>query len=202
MTIDSELETWREVWIHPSEVSEQPSSFDIRRALQRKEFRLRALHLLEFAWALFLLGFSFAVARRYPTTEMFVWALVIWTATLTATAYSVWNWRSLWLAERKSTSEYVRIYERHCVAGLRQIRFGYCFLAANLVIVIPWVSWRFFRSGDAVPLSLMAYLISMGLVAGLTVGYLFWFSRSRRNRLRELEQLRRYKEVLSEEKGS
>jgi hypothetical protein len=48
----------------------------------------------------------------------------------------------------------------------------------------------------------MAYLISMGLVAGLTVGYLFWFSSSRRNLLRELEQLRKYKEILSEEEES
>jgi hypothetical protein len=202
MTTDSELETWREVWQCPSEVSEQPGSFDISRALRRMEFRLRAVRLLEFAFALFLLGFSFAVARRYPTTEMFVWALVIWIATLTATGHSIWNWRSLWLAELKSTSEYVRIYEKHCAAGLRQISFGYWFLAVNLAIVIPWISWRFFRSGDAIRLSLIAYLISMGLVAGLTVGYLLWFSTSRRNRLRELEQLRRYKEILSEEKAS
>ena len=202
MTVDSELETWREAWKHPSEASEQPSSFDIRRALERQEFRLRALHLLQLAWALFLLGFSFAVARRYPTTEMFVWALVIWSATLVAAGYSIWNWRCLWLAERKSASEYVQVYEKHCVAGLRHIRFGYCLLAVNLAIVIPWISWRFFRSGDAVALSLTAYLISMGLVAGLTVGYLFRFSRSRRNRLRELEQLRRYKEILSGEKQS
>jgi hypothetical protein len=66
--------------------------------------------------------------------------------------------------------------------------------------MIPWIPWRFFRSGDAGHLSLMDYLISMGLVAGLTIGYLFWFSSSRRNRLRELEQLRRYKEILSKEK--
>jgi hypothetical protein len=202
VTTDSELEILREVWQHASGASEQPDIFDISRALRRKEFRLRALHFLQYAWALFLLGFSFVIARRYPTTEMFVWALVIWIATLTATGYSIWNWRSLWLAERKSTSEYVRIYEKHCLAGLREIRFGYCFLAVNLSIVIPWVSWRFFRSGDAVHLSLMAYLISMGLVTGLTLGYLFWFSRSRKSRLRELEQLKRYKEILNEGKES
>jgi hypothetical protein len=193
MTGDSEMETWRDIWKCPRESSGQPGILDIRREVRRKEFRLRALHLLEFAWALFLLAFSYAVAQRYPSTGMLLWALVIWVLTLLAAGYSLWNWRLLWTAETKPASEYAQIYEKYCVAGLRHIRFGYYLLSVNLAIAIPWISWKFFRSGR------VTYMISLGLIAGLTAGYLFWFSRSRRNRLRELEQLRQYRKSLEED---
>ena len=199
MNIDAELENWREVWHRPTEITERLDKFDIRTAVKRKELRLKVLHTLAYAWALFLLGFSFKIARSVHTTEMYVWAVVIWASTLGATAYSIWNWRSLWRAEQKSASEYVRTYQRHCVAGLRQVRFGYYFLAVSLAITVPWLSWKFFRSSPGKELSLCAYLVSMGVVAGLTVAYLLWFRRSRRNRLRELEQLRQYEKILNEE---
>jgi len=172
---------------------------DIRREVRRNEFRLRALHVLEFAWALFLLAFSYVVAQRYPSRGMLLWALVIWVLTLLAAGYSLWNWRLLWTAEIRSAREYAQTYEKYCVAGLRHIRFGYCLLAVNLAIAIPWISWKFFRSGRTGHFGIVAYMISIGLIAGLTAGYLFWFSRSRRNRLRELEQLRHYRKSLEEE---
>ena len=179
MNSDAELETWREAWQHPAENSAQPGSFDMRREVRRKEFRLRLKLLFGLAWALFLLGFSYVVARRYPSIEMFLWALVIWISTVAITGYSFWNWRSLWTAERKPACEYVQIYEKHCLAGLREIRFGYSFLAVNLAIVVPWISWRYFRSASNDQFGLTAYLISMGLVAGLAAAYLIWFPRSR-----------------------
>jgi hypothetical protein len=195
---DSEMETWREAWKCPEETPGQPGILDIRREVRRKEFRLRALHLLEFAWALFLLAFSYVVAQRYPSRGTLLWALVIWVLTVLAAGYSLWNWRLLWTAETRSAREYAQIYEKYCVAGLRHIRFGCYLLAANLAIAIPWISWKFFRSGPG-QFGIGTYAISLGLIAGITAGYLFWFSRSRRNRLRELEQLRQYRRSLEEE---
>ena len=199
MTSDSEMETWREAWKAPEGPSGQPGILDMRREVRRKEFRLRALHLLEFVSALVLLAFSFLVVQRYPSTEMVLWAVVIWILTLLAAGYSFWNWRLLWTAERRSAREYAQIYEKYCVAGLRHIRFGFCLLAVNLAIAIPWISWKFFRSARTSHFGIVAYLISIGLIAGLAAGYVFWFSRSRRNRLRELEQLRQYRKSLEEE---
>ena len=198
MTGDSEMETWRKAWKCPEETSRQPGILDMRREVRRKEFRLRTLHLFEFAWALFLLAFSYVVVQRYPSRGMLLWALVIWVLTLLAAGYSLWNWRLLWTAETRSAREYAQTYEKYCVAGLRHIRFGYCLLAVNLAIAIPWISWKFFRSGPG-HFGIGTYVISLGLIAGLTTGYLFWFSRSRRNRLRELEQLREYRKSLEEE---
>jgi membrane protease YdiL (CAAX protease family) len=199
MTGDVELETWREEWQHPGENSGQSGNFNIHREVRRKKFRLRLKLFLGFTWAIFLMGFSYFVARRYSSTEMFLWALVVWLSTLAITGYSFWNWRSLWTAERKPACEYVQIYEKHCLAGLREIRFGYYFLVVNLVIGVPWISWRYFQSTSNGQFGLKAYLIGMGLIAGLTAGYLIWFPRSRRNRLRELEQVRQYIISLDED---
>jgi uncharacterized membrane protein YidH (DUF202 family) len=199
VTSDSEMETWRDAWKAPEGTSGQPRILDMRREVRRKECRLRALHLLEFASALVLLAFSYLVAQRYPSTEMVLWAVVIWILTLLAAGYSLWNWRSLWTAERRSAREYAQTYEKYCVAGLRHIRFGVCLLAMNLILAIPWISWKFFRSARTGHFGIVAYLISIGLIAGLTAGFLFWFSKSRRNRLRELEELRQYRKSLEEE---
>ena len=147
VTSDSEMETWRDAWKAPEGTSAQPRILDMRREVRRKEFRLRALHLLEFASALVLLAFSYLVVQRYPSTEMVLWAVVIWILTLLAAGYSFWNWRLLWTAERRSAREYAQIYEKYCVAGLRHIRFGFGLLAVNLAIAIPWISWKFFRPG-------------------------------------------------------
>jgi hypothetical protein len=199
MNSDVELEIWRETWQSSHTKQKESSDFELCRSVKRKDLRLKALLILEFAWGLFLLGFSFMVARRFPVTEMFVWAGVVWLLTLAATGYSVWNWRFLWKSAPKSAAEYVRAYERHCLAGLRQVQFGYCFLTVGLAINVPWLSWKFFRSGPGVELSLTAYSISMALIAAFTAGYLLWFSISKKNRLHELEQLKQYKEVLDEE---
>jgi hypothetical protein len=186
---DSEMETWREAWKFPEETSGQPGIVDIRREVRRKEFRLKALHLLEFAWALFLLVSTYVVAQRYPSTEMLLWAVVVWLLTFLAAGYSLWNWRLLWTAEIRSAREYAQIYEKYCVAGLRHIRFGFCLLAVNLAIAIPWLSWKFFRSPRTGHFGIVAYMISIGLIAGLTAGYLLWFSK----------QLRQYRKSLEEE---
>jgi hypothetical protein len=199
MNSDAELETWREAWQQPAEDFGRSDNFDINREVRRKEFRLRLKLLLGFALALLLLGFSYFVARHYPSIEMLLWALVVWISTVAITAYSFWNWHSLWTAEKKSACEYIQIYEKHCLAGLREIRFGYYFLAANLAIGVPWISWKYIRSASNDHFSLMAYLISMGFYAGLTTSYLIWFPRSRRARLRELEQVRQYRKSLNED---
>ena len=198
MTVDAEMENWREAWESSGECSRQPDIFDVRQKARRKEFRLRMFHLVEFIWALFLLSFSCWMASRYPSAEMTMWAVVIWALTLLAEGYSLWNWRMLWRAETKSTLECAQIYEKYCIAGLRYIRFGYGFLAVNLAITIPWLSWKFFSQPGTGHLNLTAYLVSLGLIAGLTAGYLFWFHRARKNRHQELEQLSQYRRSLED----
>jgi len=198
MIDDPEMEILRGIWKCPEVSAGRPGILDISREVRRKQFRLRALHLLEFASTFFLLAFAYLIAQRRPSTEMFLWALVIWLLTLLAGGYSIWNWRLLWTASLKPACEYARIYEEYCVASLRHIRFGYCLLAVNLAIAIPWISWKFFRSARAGHFGILSYTISVGLIAGLAAGYLFWFSRSRSNRLRELEQLRQYRKSLEE----
>jgi hypothetical protein len=196
MISEYEMETWQEVWKVTEAELQRPDRADLSRMVKRRQLRLRILQVLEFAWALFLLVLSYAVARHYPSTEMFIWAVVVWILTLIATVYSIWNWRVLWNAGMRSVSDYARIYEKYCRQWLRYIRFGYWFLVVNLAISIPWLSWKYFRSSGAGHFSLTAYLISMGLIAGLTAGYLIWFSRSRRKRLSELECLTQYRKSL------
>jgi hypothetical protein len=107
---------------------------------------------------------------------MLVWALVIWILTFLAAGYSLWNWRLLWTAEAKPACEYAQIYEKYCLAGLRYLRFGYYLLAANLAIALPWISWKFFRSDRT--FGIVAYMISIAQIAGLTAGLVLYVSIS------------------------
>jgi len=173
-------------------------SFDVCDRAKRKEIRLKVLHVLELACALVLLVGSVMVAQYLRLLEMWIWASVVWITTLAASGFSIWNWRSLWKAENKTAVEYAETYENYCIAGLRQIRFGYRLLAVQLAIVVPWFSWKFFFAVGAAHWNLARYLIGMGLAAVLTTVYLVWFSTAGRKRLRELELLREYRKSLAE----
>ncbi len=192
MNNNAELEVWRDAWQAPTETARPQSAFDLRRETRRQERYLRIRYLLAFVWAAAFLIFSVVAVRR--NLQGTVWASVIWLTTFIALGFSIWNWRTLWNATSASTSEFTDLYAKRCMAKLRAVRFGYWFLAMQLAIAVPWLSWDFYRSGPAGGFGLRSYAVSMLVLACLTALFLFSFARTRRATLRELEQLREFQE--------
>jgi hypothetical protein len=100
----------------------------------------------------------------------------------------------LWNATSASTSEFAALYERRCLATLRAVRFGYAFLALQLAITVPWLSWDFYRGGTSGDFGLVPYLRSMIIVLCLSAAFVFSFVRTRRLTMKQLEQLREFQD--------
>ena len=68
------------------------------------------------------------------------------------------------------------------------MRFGYAFLALQLAIAGPWLTWDYLRG----ELPSMRYAFGIGMLAALTIAFLVWFRASGRRSHRELAEVNEY----------
>ena len=184
MNIDHELNDWRTAWQAQGEVA--PSgSCEVRRTALKQQLRLRAAHILELLTGVILLVVSAAVAWRVRSVEMFLWAAVIWLATLVASAFSIWNWDILWKHDLKSVAEFSLVYEKRCLAKVNAARFGKGLVVVQTLIPGLWLSWDYYRS----EFSSARFGASMLFLIVFSAGFWVFFSRFRRSALQELRRL-------------
>lgn len=184
MTGDMELREWRAEWMSLSRTCEK-SPADIRRNAVRQQRRLRFWHVLELLAAIVFLAFSGMAVKRDPGLEICLWAATVWAATVAVTAFSIWNWRILWNSNLKSVSEYALEYKKICVARLRAARFGMGFLATQVAIAVPWLTWDYLRQRT----SGIVFAESLAVIAGLVLGFCVVFIHHRRTATRELAEV-------------
>jgi hypothetical protein len=118
-------------------------------------------------------------------TEAIVWSVVVWLTTLGASAFSIWNWRTLWSNEGESVADFAAIYRKCSLATIRAVRFGYAFLALQVTIAVLCLTRDFARG----QFSLARFAIALALLAVLSAGFLIWFRRSIRHARRELDHI-------------
>jgi hypothetical protein len=185
MSADPEFSNWRTEWQAHTEIAAGRSA-EVRRDALKQQRRLRASHLLELLSGVLFLVASAGFAWRVPSVEVFLWAAVVWLATLTVSAFSVWNWSSLWQHDLKSVAEFSQVYETRCLAKIRAARFGKWFVAVQAMIAVPWLTWDYHR-GDFSTARLVGAMLLMILFC---TGFWVWFSHSRGSASRELNRLR------------
>jgi hypothetical protein len=189
MNPETDLDAWREAW--RKQVTESPESFDVRRA-QRQERQLRRQYLLNIATAIGFVVLAVWMLRTNFSYETAVWSVVVVLTTAGATAFQIWNWRTLWKTAGRSVSDYADLYEQRCLATLRMVRFGYGLLVLQSTISVPWLTWDFVR--HEIPAARFA--LAMGLLALLAAGFIIWFRKSRRRALRELARVAEFRREL------
>jgi hypothetical protein len=191
MSQEPELEALSAVWTAPG--GENGGGIGLKSGSGRfRAFRIR--RLLELAFAGVLMAFAISHMYAHPGLETFLWAAAVCVTTLGATAFQLWNWRGSWKSSSKSVADYTDLYERRCRAMLRAVHFGNRFLALQLAIATPWLTFDFVR-GQA---SAHRYAMGLSLLGLLTVAFLFSFRRSRRRALRELVEVQEFRRKLVE----
>ena len=191
MSVDLELINWRAQWqAHTAGVAY--SSAEVRRDALKQQRRLRIYHVLELLSGLVFLGVSAFFAWRVHSLESFLWAAVVWVTTLAVSAFSVWNWSTLWQLDLKSVAEFSQIYEKGCLAKIRAARFAKWFIVVQAMISVPWLGWDYHRGY----LSTARFEGSIFLLILLSIAFWVLFSRSRRSALRKLDGLRMIRSAL------
>lgn len=192
MSAEPELELLRAAW---RESGRQSAAGGIdERSHRRRVHILRLRRSSSLAFALALIVFAVTRARRDFEPETLIWALVVCATSAAAAAFEIRNWRGLWKDSGQSVADYLDAYEKHCRAALRAVAFGYRFLAFQLSITVPWLTFDFLRGQTSV----RSYAIGLGVLALLTASFLFTFRRSRSKALRELSQVQTFRRKLTE----
>lgn len=189
MSQEPELDILRAAWTSSVEDCEAGAAFESRRGRIRA-FRTR--RVLELAFAAVLIAFAVRVVRAHPDLEMLLWAAVICATALGAAAFQLWNWRGSWKSSGQSIVDYADLYERRCRSMLRAVRFGYRFLALQLAIAAPWLTFDFLRG----QLPALRYAMSLGFLALLTAAFVLSFRRSRARALHELSGVQAFRRSL------
>lgn len=185
MSADLELSNWRAQWqAHTEGVAD--SSAEVRRDALKQQRQLRIYHILELLAGLLFLGVSAFFACRVHSLESFLWGAVVWVTTLAVSAFSVWNWSTLWQHDLKSVAEFSQIYEKRCLAKIRTARFGKWFVVVQATISGPWQGWDYHRGA----FSAARFEGAMLLLILLCIAFWVLFSQSRRSAMRRLDGLR------------
>ncbi len=189
MSMEPELDVLRAAWT--ASACEERSGLPA--GLRRRELGLRVRYILQLAFAAAMMGFAVAFVRSHFDFETLLWTAVVCITSAGAAAFQIWNWRGLLQTTGQSVAGYAEAYERRCHAMLRATRFGYRFLALQLAISTPWLTFDVVRGA----MTLGRYTVSLGLLALITVAFLISFRRSRRRAMRELADVRDFRRGLT-----
>lgn len=181
---DHEFDDWRTAWQTQGQIATF-STGEVRRAALKQQLRLRVAHILEILTGVVLLVLSAVIAWNLQSTEMFLWAAVIWLATLVASVFSILNWDILWKHDLKSVAEFSDVYEKRCLAKIKAARFGKGFVIVQTLIPGFWLSWDYYRS----ELSTVRFVGALLFLIVFSAGFWAYFSRYGQSALQELQQL-------------
>jgi hypothetical protein len=137
MSLDPELETWRQGWKAGTQAS-APDLDAIRDEAIRQERKMRRRFAMELGLSFLLLPFSVAFAWMNRSAETILWAAVVWVLTIAASALTVWNWRTLWQDSVHSVQDFTQLKRKRARAALRSVSVGFATLAVNVVIATGW----------------------------------------------------------------
>jgi hypothetical protein len=184
MSIDPEVQTWQKVW--KAESPQTPAdSVTLRTETAKQARRLRTKFISELsAAASFLIG-SLAYAATDRTSELILWAACVWITTILATAFTIWNWKSLWKGSTHSVSDYVVFYRDQARATLRASKFGLAFLVVQVAISTTWFTVEFVQGR----ILFARYALGLGLILLLTVTFLILILTARTRAQRELARI-------------
>jgi hypothetical protein len=186
MNMDLELEVWRTDWL-AEEVSDTAMLRpELQRLVDRKRRRMALVLLVEFLFAAGMLAFSAWFASLQPTLEWLLWAAVIWAGVFFASGFRIWNKAGTWTALQQSNAAFLELSRLRYQRELQAIHAGRWFLAVQLAIVAPWLSWDFAIHR----LPLVPYLFGIAVTILMAAVYLSWFAASERRVIHNLRDLK------------
>lgn len=133
MTLDLELDAWRQEWSRDTEKLPE-----LRGRIQRQNRRMR----FGLAAILVCVAAATVIALLHPTDGWRGFALGVWGAVLVAGGYTLWVRRGTWEPAALTSQAYVDLLHRRAVAEVRKIVFVRRALA---VVLLGYAAFIFFR---------------------------------------------------------
>jgi hypothetical protein len=181
MSVDTELDMWREQW--QSETAVPP---DLRRKVERESRFMKLAVISELLVTIVFGGYTAAWAVRAPEPDVIVLALGTWMSLAAAWAFRISVSRGNWSPSAIHTGAFIDLSIRRCRGTLAAINFAAGLFVCQTVFCLSWVYhhspaqrptvavWLFFSSTtiDFVWISTIAFF-----------SWLVWFRRKKRAEL-------------------
>jgi len=151
VTIDTELESWRQEW--QSEAEPLP---DFRKKIRRQNLRM----IVVAAVISVCLIVATALARR--SSFMAGLAAGMWAASLSMGAYTLRVRRGAWKPAAQTTLAYAELSYKRAIAKAKTVRFAFYFLLAAVVLYGTVVTWRWRGLSGMETAILTGMLIELG----------------------------------------
>jgi hypothetical protein len=188
---DPELQQWMADWQAPG-----PQSTTTPEAIHRfARGRGRLIRMLvagELVIVLALLPVMIATGARGSWFDR-VAMMLLAAASVAAIGFSWWNWHGTLRATSESTAAFLALSRLRTMRLQRAIVAGWCLLAAEVAVFVPWVAYRLYGRGPAADggVQVFAWALLVGLAA-LGAG---WLVALRRWSISERDKL----DVIQEE---
>lgn len=178
MSLDLELESWRQEWKVDTEAL--PA---LARRVRHQNRRLIA----GAAAVAVCIAIATALALRHPASPGWTgFAMGIWLATLVGMGYAVWVRRGTWESAARTTEAYADLLHRRAVATLRKTVFLRRCLLVTMVAYAGFVAW------DRRHLTTRAVLLVAAFVMEIV-----WMRALERRRRRAVEEAARLVDLVS-----
>jgi len=189
MTVDGELDTWREQW---NSIPGPPAEFQ-RKVQQRIKREDRYFLLGNLLTGIAFLGMLiFAVYLRHQTSSMGPgWATGLCVLVFVSAGYRVWVLRGTWRPQTQSTRAFVELWHKRVAARIRLLRISR-FASVGWIIfcaVLTAANWRTIGQGvRAHPKDWEELLVACVLIQPVIW---YWAAWLRRRKLAELNEVRK-----------
>ena len=189
MTVDRELDTWREQW---NSIPGPPAEFQ-RKVQQRIKREDRYFLLGNLLTGIAFLGMLiFAVYLRHQTSSMGPgWATGLCVLVFVSAGYRVWVLRGTWRPQTQSTRAFVELWHKRVAARIRLLRISR-FASVGWIIfcaVLTAANWRTIGQGvRAHPKDWEELLVACVLIQPVIW---YWAAWLRRRKLAELNEVRK-----------
>jgi hypothetical protein len=189
MTVDRELDTWREQW---NSIPGPPAEFQ-RKVQQRIKREDRYFLLGNLLTGIAFLGMLiFAVYLRHQTSSMGPgWATGLCVLVFVSAGYRVWVLRGTWRPQTQSTRAFVELWHKRVAARIRLLRISR-FVSVGWIIfcaVLTAANWRTIGQGvRAHPKDWEELLVACVLIQPVIW---YWAAWLRRRKLAELNEVRK-----------
>jgi len=194
MTVDRELENWREQWSNVAKESpdeQRQNQRKIQKRIRRQNQRFVIGNVLSLIALAGMLLFALVVQRQSLQLGT-GWVTGICVLVFVSLATRIWILRATWRPETQSTRAFVELWHRRVLARIRLLRiaiyvsFGwivYCaiLMAANWAVIRPDV--------QAHPHAWLGLLIASILIQPVMSFWAAWFRRRKLAELQEVQQI-------------
>ncbi len=187
MSVDAELDAWRQEW-----QSNAPVLPDLSAKVRRQTRFMRLMVAMEILVTVVIGGGSIVLAVLAGQTDFLVLTAAVWVFIAAAWTFAFLNRRGCWAPEALNTAAFLELSIRRCRADLSRVIFGVVLYFVEILFCLTWIYHHDAREVAITPGEFLrsTNCIVVGVVTVAFMAYSIAYRRRKRAELASLLKLK------------